>query len=193
MASDAIRCAVPCYSRLLTFPRASAPHHTPGPQRVVPRPSQATKQPSASSDPPRTAAGFLAHAFWRALPVHVTWSCHPLPIACRSLPVSPAVYHPSSTARHPFSDTCRLLRTPAASCLRRVRLGAWGWFVNSVRLELMKDGWMEAWGSSDITLDAVQAGVGMAVDMRIGEGAEVFLGNGVHMLCLSPFSYRSHL
>ena len=51
---------------------------------------------------------------------------------------------------------------------------------------------MEAWGSSDITLDAARAG-GMAVDMRIGEGAEVFLGNGVHMLCLSPFFYRSHL
>jgi hypothetical protein len=35
------------------------------------------------------------------------------------------------------------------------------------------------WGSGDIVLDSAQAGVGMAVDMRIGEGAEVFLGNGV--------------
>ncbi|KAJ7704987.1 hypothetical protein B0H17DRAFT_1166704 [Mycena rosella] len=68
--------------------------------------------------------------------------------------------------------------------LRRVYIltNAWGWFVNSVRAELVRDGWDEVWGSGDIVLDAAQAGVGMAVDMRIGEGAEVFLGNGFSSL-----------
>ncbi|KAJ7878857.1 hypothetical protein B0H14DRAFT_2711114, partial [Mycena olivaceomarginata] len=51
-----------------------------------------------------------------------------------------------------------------------------------VRAELVADGWEEVWGSGDIALDAAQAGVGMAVDMRIGEGAEVFLGNGFSSL-----------
>ncbi|KAJ7214062.1 hypothetical protein GGX14DRAFT_518965 [Mycena pura] len=73
---------------------------------------------------------------------------------------------------------------PGQPRLTRVYIltNAWGWFVNSVRSELMKDGWTEVWGSGDITLDAAQAGVGMAVDMRIGEGAEVFLGNGFSSL-----------
>lgn len=68
--------------------------------------------------------------------------------------------------------------------LRRVYIltNAWGWFVNSVRAELLADGWAEVWGSGDIVLDSAQAGVGMAVDMRIGEGAEVFLGNGFSSL-----------
>ncbi|KAJ7490675.1 hypothetical protein FB451DRAFT_624133 [Mycena latifolia] len=68
--------------------------------------------------------------------------------------------------------------------LKRVYIltNAWGWFVNSVRAELLADGWDEVWGSGDIVLDSAQAGVGMAVDMRIGEGAEVFLGNGFSSL-----------
>ncbi|KAJ7916021.1 hypothetical protein B0H13DRAFT_2323718 [Mycena leptocephala] len=55
-------------------------------------------------------------------------------------------------------------RHPGSAPLSRVYIltNAWGWFVNSVRAEL--------------------AGVGMAVDMRIGEGAEVFLGNGFSSL-----------
>ncbi|KAJ7456755.1 hypothetical protein B0H11DRAFT_2153812 [Mycena galericulata] len=68
--------------------------------------------------------------------------------------------------------------------LQRVYIltNAWGWFVDSVRAELLADGWAEVWGSGDIVLDSAQAGVGMAVDMRIGEGAEVFLGNGFSSL-----------
>ncbi|KAJ7140132.1 hypothetical protein C8R46DRAFT_1361342 [Mycena filopes] len=75
-------------------------------------------------------------------------------------------------------------RHPGAAPLRRVYIltNAWGWFVNSVRGELVRDGWEEVWGSGDIVLDAAQAGVGMAVDMRIGEGAEVFVGNGFSSL-----------
>ncbi|KAJ7028433.1 hypothetical protein C8F04DRAFT_1398948 [Mycena alexandri] len=75
-------------------------------------------------------------------------------------------------------------RHPGAAPLRRVYIltNAWGWFVNSVRKELVRDGWEEVWGSGDIVLDAAQTGVGMAVDMRIGEGAEVFLGNGFSSL-----------
>jgi hypothetical protein len=77
-------------------------------------------------------------------------------------------------------------RHPGNQPLSRVYIltNAWGWFVNSVRAELVADGWEEVWGSGDIALDAAQAGVGMAVDMRIGEGAEVFLGNGVRVLRL---------
>ncbi|KAJ7814059.1 hypothetical protein B0H13DRAFT_2465316 [Mycena leptocephala] len=73
---------------------------------------------------------------------------------------------------------------PGSAPLSRVYIltNAWGWFVNSVRAELVKDGWTEVWGSGDIVLDSAQAGVGMAVDMRIGEGAEVFLGNGFSSL-----------
>ncbi|KAJ6585570.1 hypothetical protein B0H19DRAFT_926051 [Mycena capillaripes] len=75
-------------------------------------------------------------------------------------------------------------RHPKSAPLARVYIltNAWGWFVNSVRTELVKDGWSEVWGSGDIVLDSAQAGVGMAVDMRIGEGAEVFLGNGFSSL-----------
>ncbi|KAJ6453085.1 hypothetical protein C8R45DRAFT_1039525 [Mycena sanguinolenta] len=75
-------------------------------------------------------------------------------------------------------------RHPGEAQLSRVYIltNAWGWFVNSVRSELVKDGWDEVWGSGDIVLDPAQAGVGMAVDMRIGEGAEVFLGNGFSSL-----------
>ncbi|KAF7364705.1 hypothetical protein MVEN_00340300 [Mycena venus] len=75
-------------------------------------------------------------------------------------------------------------RHPGSAPLSRVYIltNAWGWFVNSVRAELVKDGWTEVWGSGDIALDSAQAGVGMAVDMRIGEGAEVFLGNGFSSL-----------
>ncbi|KAJ7364800.1 hypothetical protein DFH08DRAFT_277452 [Mycena albidolilacea] len=75
-------------------------------------------------------------------------------------------------------------RHPGNQPLSRVYIltNAWGWFVNSVRAELVADGWEEVWGSGDIALDAAQAGVGMAVDMRIGEGAEVFLGNGFSSL-----------
>ncbi|KAJ7228124.1 hypothetical protein B0H12DRAFT_232846 [Mycena haematopus] len=75
-------------------------------------------------------------------------------------------------------------RHPGAAPLSRVYVltNAWGWIVDSVRKELLRDGWDEVWGSGDIVLDAAQAGVGMAVDMRIGEGAEVFLGNGFSSL-----------
>ncbi|KAJ7274049.1 hypothetical protein C8J57DRAFT_1434770 [Mycena rebaudengoi] len=58
----------------------------------------------------------------------------------------------------------------------------WGWFVDSVRSALLADGWAEVRGSGDLLLDGAQAGVGMAVDMRVGEGAEVFLGNGFSSL-----------
>ncbi|KAF8215198.1 hypothetical protein K438DRAFT_1561906 [Mycena galopus ATCC 62051] len=73
---------------------------------------------------------------------------------------------------------------PGSAPLSRVYIltNAWGWFVNDVRKELVEDGWTEVWGSGDMVLDAAQAGVGMAVDMRIGEGAEVFLGNGFSSL-----------
>jgi hypothetical protein len=60
----------------------------------------------------------------------------------------------------------------------------WGQFVNSARVELVADGWEEVWGSGCIALDAAQAEMGMAVDMHIGEGVEVFLGNGVRVLRL---------
>ncbi|KAJ7044221.1 hypothetical protein C8F04DRAFT_1250167 [Mycena alexandri] len=96
-------------------------------------------------------------------------------------------------------------RHPGAAPLRRVYIltNTWGWFVNSVRKELVRDGWEEVWGSVDIVLDAAQTGVGMAVDMRIGEGAEVFLGNGFSSLTsnivmlrlargLEPASNRPH-
>ncbi|KAK7022261.1 hypothetical protein R3P38DRAFT_3317624 [Favolaschia claudopus] len=75
-------------------------------------------------------------------------------------------------------------RHPGSAPLNRVYIltNAWGWFVNSVRSELVKDGWVEVWASADIMLDSAQAGVGMAVDMRIAEGAEVFLGNGFSSL-----------
>ncbi|KAF7298988.1 hypothetical protein MIND_00847000 [Mycena indigotica] len=75
-------------------------------------------------------------------------------------------------------------RHPERPPLQRVYIltNAWGWFVNSVRSELITDGWREIWASGDITLDPAQAGVGMAVDMRIAEGAEVFLGNGFSSL-----------
>ncbi|KAF7327986.1 hypothetical protein MKEN_00379100 [Mycena kentingensis (nom. inval.)] len=75
-------------------------------------------------------------------------------------------------------------RHPGSEPLARVYIltNAWGWFVNSVRSELVADGWSEVWASGDITLDAAQAGVGMAVDMRIAESADVFLGNGFSSL-----------
>jgi hypothetical protein len=60
----------------------------------------------------------------------------------------------------------------------------WGRFVNSARVELVADRWEEVWGSGCIALDAAQAEMGMAEDMHIGEGVEVFLGNGVRVLRL---------
>ncbi|KAJ7200654.1 hypothetical protein B0H12DRAFT_1289038 [Mycena haematopus] len=75
-------------------------------------------------------------------------------------------------------------RHPRGAPLSRVYVltNGRGSFVDSVRKELLRDGWDEVWGSGDLVLDAAQAGVGMAVDMRIGEGAEVFLGNGFSSL-----------
>nr|GAT53637.1 predicted protein [Mycena chlorophos] len=76
------------------------------------------------------------------------------------------------------------LKHPGRPPLSRVYIltNAWGFFVSSVRSLLVADGWSEVWASGDIVLDSAQAGVGMAVDMRVGEGAEVFLGNGFSSL-----------
>ncbi|KAJ6622578.1 hypothetical protein B0H10DRAFT_2013356 [Mycena sp. CBHHK59/15] len=73
---------------------------------------------------------------------------------------------------------------PEAEPLSRVYIltNGWGWFVKGVRAELMKDGWAEVRGSADMLLDGAQREVGMAVDMRVGEGVAVFVGNGFSSL-----------
>ncbi|KAJ7643537.1 hypothetical protein FB45DRAFT_277586 [Roridomyces roridus] len=120
-------------------------------------PDRFTSLPSPNATTEETKAHYLQH-------------CLPTPAQLAARLHTVRAEH---AARHP--DRAPLSRV-------YVLTNAWGWFVDSVRRELVKDGWTEVWGSGDIVLDAAQAGVGMAVDMRIGEGAEVFLGNGFSSL-----------
>lgn len=67
--------------------------------------------------------------------------------------------------------------------LKRVYVlsNGWGWFLDSLKAELLKDGWGDLKSSLDVSLDREQNYVGMAVDMAIAEKAAVFVGNGVSL------------
>ena len=72
--------------------------------------------------------------------------------------------------------------------LRRVFIltNGWGWWLNSLKDALWKDGWNDLISSLDLTLDEEQKHVAMGVDMAIAQQAEVFVGNGVSS-CLCSF------
>ncbi|KAG6856618.1 hypothetical protein H0H87_002574, partial [Tephrocybe sp. NHM501043] len=53
--------------------------------------------------------------------------------------------------------------------------GSW---VDELKHELLKDGWLDVKSSLDMKMDSAQQHVSMAVDMAIAEKAEVFIGNG---------------
>ena len=55
----------------------------------------------------------------------------------------------------------------------------WAWALDELREALLKDGWSDVVSTVDLSLDAAQYYVSMAVDMAIAERAEVFVGNGV--------------
>lgn len=77
--------------------------------------------------------------------------------------------------------------------LRRVYVlsNGWGWWLNSLKKALKKDGWDDLVGSLDVTLDEEQSYVAMAVDMAIAEKAEVFVGNGVSIYFIYIFREES--
>ncbi|KAH8105531.1 hypothetical protein DFH11DRAFT_1518929 [Phellopilus nigrolimitatus] len=68
--------------------------------------------------------------------------------------------------------------------LKRVYVLTNGWpgWVDSLREELVKDGWEDVKSSLDIQVDGEQKYVAMAIDMAIAERAEVFVGNGFSSL-----------
>jgi GDP-fucose protein O-fucosyltransferase len=68
-----------------------------------------------------------------------------------------------------------------------VLTNGWGWWANSLKNELLKDGWDDLKSSLDIQVDSEQHYVAMAVDMAIAEKAEVFVGNGVSFFLSPPF------
>ncbi|KAG6835897.1 hypothetical protein H0H93_013571 [Arthromyces matolae] len=51
-------------------------------------------------------------------------------------------------------------------------------WMNTLKTELLRDGWLDVKSSLDLRMDATQRQVSVAVDMAIAERAEVFLGNG---------------
>ncbi|TFK37209.1 hypothetical protein BDQ12DRAFT_736355 [Crucibulum laeve] len=59
-----------------------------------------------------------------------------------------------------------------------VMTNAWGWWIKSLLDALQKDGWDDLASTLDLQLDSEQFWVANAVDMAIGEKAEVFVGNG---------------
>lgn len=61
----------------------------------------------------------------------------------------------------------------------------WAWALGELKGALAEDGWTDVVSTVDVQLDAAQYHVSMAVDMAIAERAEVFVGNGVRVLC--PF------
>lgn len=65
--------------------------------------------------------------------------------------------------------------------LKRIYLlsNGWGWWLNSLRDSLKKDGWEDVRHGGELEMDQAQKHVAMAVDMAIAEKAEVFVGNGV--------------
>jgi hypothetical protein len=73
------------------------------------------------------------------------------------------------TAAHPdrYLDVLYVLTTEDTAWVRA--------FAATMRHE----GWGTVLGTPDLTLDAEQTEVGMAVDMEIARRAEVFIGNGV--------------
>ncbi|KAH8107446.1 hypothetical protein DFH11DRAFT_1189477 [Phellopilus nigrolimitatus] len=68
--------------------------------------------------------------------------------------------------------------------LRRVYVltNGWGFWVDSLREALRVDGWEDLRSSLDVSVDAEQRYVAMAIDMAIAERAEVFVGNGFSSL-----------
>ncbi|KAJ3970023.1 hypothetical protein EV361DRAFT_950940 [Lentinula raphanica] len=68
--------------------------------------------------------------------------------------------------------------------LKRVYLlsNGWGWWLNSLRESLKKDGWEDIMHGGELEMDQAQKHVAMAVDMAIAEKAEVFVGNGFSSL-----------
>ncbi|KAJ4467241.1 hypothetical protein J3R30DRAFT_2070848 [Lentinula aciculospora] len=68
--------------------------------------------------------------------------------------------------------------------LKRVYLlsNGWGWWLNSLRDSLKKDGWEDVRHGGELEMDQAQKHVAMAVDMAIAEKAEVFVGNGFSSL-----------
>ena len=77
-----------------------------------------------------------------------------------------------------------------SSRLHRVYLlsNGWGWWLNSLKRALEKDGWEDIRHNGELEMDGAQKHVAMAVDMAIAEKAEVFVGNGVSALLLLPLS-----
>ncbi|KAG6837082.1 hypothetical protein H0H93_014974 [Arthromyces matolae] len=67
--------------------------------------------------------------------------------------------------------------------LRRVYVltNAWGFWLNSLKTALLKDGWQDLKSTLDLSLDSKQNQVAAAVDMAIAERAQVFLGNGLNL------------
>ncbi|KAF8829588.1 hypothetical protein HHX47_DHR3000593 [Lentinula edodes] len=68
--------------------------------------------------------------------------------------------------------------------LKRIYLlsNGWGWWLNSLRDSLKKDGWEDVRHGGELEMDQAQKHVAMAVDMAIAEKAEVFVGNGFSSL-----------
>ncbi|KAI9457382.1 hypothetical protein HD554DRAFT_2030105 [Boletus coccyginus] len=68
--------------------------------------------------------------------------------------------------------------------LRRVYVlsNEWAWALDKLKGALLKDGWSDVVSTVDLSLDAAQYYVSMAVDMAIAERAEVFVGNGFSSL-----------
>ena len=60
-----------------------------------------------------------------------------------------------------------------------VLTNGWGWWVDSLRKAVEKEGWVDLKSSLDLAVDREQKYVEMAIDMAIAERAEVFIGNGV--------------
>lgn len=65
-----------------------------------------------------------------------------------------------------------------------VLTNGWGWWVDELRKALAKDGWAGLKSSLDLQVDNEQKYVAMAIDMAIAERAEVFVGNGVSVICV---------
>ncbi|KAG6810529.1 hypothetical protein H0H92_011447 [Tricholoma furcatifolium] len=73
----------------------------------------------------------------------------------------------------------RLARVRKANHMDRVyaltnRAGSW---VETLKYELLKDGWSDVKSSLDLQLNSSQRYISMAVDMAIAQKAEVFIGN----------------
>lgn len=86
----------------------------------------------------------------------------------------------SSTASPPSRKSSRSSMSSAPNtrlCRVYVLRNGWGWWLNSLRNELQKDGWdSDLVGSADVKLDAEQGYAGMAVDMMaVAEKAKAFV------------------